>query len=475
MPLDVWLARFVALTPVWPALGAVLIALMLVPKGRPSERAVARIAWFALWLGFMGALGGVALRVIGGPSDLRLGNWYEAFEYSFPLVLLLDGLSASVSLLIAVLLLTTCKFSVNYLHREPGYVRFFLLMLLFGAGMQLLVLAGSVELMFIGWELVGMTSILLVAFFHERAGPVQAAIRVLVTYRICDIGLLLGGVWLHHWLHTTVWVDAFAAAAVHAAPLPALAVALSLVFAAMGKSAQFPVGGWLPRAMEGPTASSAVFYGSLSVHAGVYLLLRAAPLIEHSPVARGALIVIGAVTAVMASLSHKVSADAKSAAAYATATQVGLMFVTCGLGFYTLATVHLIAHATLRYYQFLRTPSALQDALARRAALGRTEQDEAAALWERVGLRRRRAVFRLAIERFAVETALDRWLTRPIMGLSRWLDRLENRFLALHDRPVPLARPATLSPPHGSPQSALQASSHSSLEAKADPQRGVEP
>lgn len=447
MPLEFWLARFVALTPVWPAIGAVLIALLLVPSGRPSERAVANIARCALWLGFLGAVGGVALRLLDGPSDVRLGFWYEAFEYNFPLVLLLDGLSASVSLLVAVLLLATCKFSVNYLHREPGYLRFFLLMLLFGAGMQLLVLAGSVELMFIGWELVGMTSILLVAFFHERAGPVQAAIRVLVTYRICDIGLLLGGVWLHHWLQTSVWVDVFAKADVHAAPLPALAVALSLVFAAMGKSAQFPVGGWLPRAMEGPTASSAVFYGSLSVHAGVYLLLRAAPLIEHSPLARGALVAIGAVTAVMATLSSQVSADAKSAVAYATASQVGLMFVTCGLGFYTLATVHLIAHATLRYYQFLRTPSALQDALARRAALGRTEQDEAAALWEGVGLRRRRIFYRLAIERFAVETALDRWLTRPIMGLSRWLDRLENRFLALHDRQVPLARPKPLPRP----------------------------
>jgi hypothetical protein len=93
MPLDVWLARFVALTPVWPALGAVLIALMLVPKGRPAERA-GRAHPGSRCGSASGALGGVALRVIGGPSDLRLGNWYEAFEYSFPLVLLFDGLSA---------------------------------------------------------------------------------------------------------------------------------------------------------------------------------------------------------------------------------------------------------------------------------------------------------------------------------------------------------------------------------------------
>jgi len=431
------LCLFVALTPVWPALGAVLIALLMLPRGRPSERIVAAVGRVALIISLLGALAGVALRFISGPLDYRLGDWYHAADVSFPLVFLFDGLSAAVSLLVAILLLTTSNFSRHYLHREPGFIRFFLLMLCFGAGMHLMVLAGSVELLFIGWELVGITSVLLVAFFHERAGPVQAAIRVLVTYRLCDIGLLLSAVFLHQWLHTTVWVDTFRGAATEGTGIAATAIGLGLVFAAMGKSAQFPVGGWLPRAMEGPTASSAVFYGSLSVHAGVFLLLRAAPLIEHSLAARIALVVVGAVTAVMAALSSQVSADAKSAVAYATASQVGLMFVSCGLGLYTLATVHLIAHATLRYYQFLRTPSALQDALARRAALGRTEQDEAAALWEGVGLKQRRFFYRLALERFAVETALDRWITRPIMGLSRWLDGLEHRFLALHDRPVP--------------------------------------
>ncbi len=424
-----------ALAPVWPLVAAIVVTLLLLPRARPSERVVGGVTTAAAWLSLVSALFGLALRLGWGPVDYRLGNWYDAAEYSFPLVLLFDGLSAAMSAFIALILLTTVRFSVTYLHNERGFVRFFLLTLFFAAGVQLLVLAGSVELLFIGWEFVGITSVLLVAFFHERAVPVQAALRVLVTYRVCDIGLLIGAVWLHHWLGTTVWVDAFAAMGQHPSAIGSLAVGLSLVFAAMGKSAQFPVGGWLPRAMEGPTASSAVFYGSLSVHAGVYLLLRAAPLIEQSLAARSVLVVVGLVTAVMAALSSQVSADAKSAVAYATESQVGLMFVECGLGFYNLATVHLIAHATLRYYQFLRTPTALQDALWQQAALGRTEQDEAAARWEGVALRRRRALYRLALERFAVETALDRWITRPIMGLSRALDGLERRFLALHGRP----------------------------------------
>lgn len=424
-----------ALAPVWPAFGAVVITLLFLLPRRPSERVVTGITRVAVWLSFISALGGLLLWVLHGPVDYRVGNWYAAAEYSFPLVLLFDGLSAVMSVFVALMLITTVRFSNTYMHNERGFVRFFVLTLFFAAGMQLLVLGGSAELLFIGWEFVGIASVLLVAFFHERTGPVQAALRVLVTYRICDIGLLFGALWLHHWLGTTVWVDAFAQLGAHGGSLAAVGVALALVFAAMGKSAQFPVGGWLPRAMEGPTASSAVFYGCLSVHAGVYLLIRAAPLIEQSLAARVVLIVVGLVTAVMAALSSQVSADAKSAVAYATATQVGLMFVTCGLGLYTLATVHLIAHATLRYYQFLRTPSALQDALWQQAALGRTEQDVAAARFEGIALLRRRALYRLAHERFAVEAALDRWITRPVMGVSRFLDGMERRFLALHGRP----------------------------------------
>ncbi|MBL9103874.1 MAG: proton-conducting membrane transporter [Myxococcales bacterium] len=446
------LQHLFVLAPVWPALAALVIATLFTLPGRPAERVVSGIATVGLWLSLASALAGVAYRVSGGSPDVRLGFWYQAVDYEFPLVMLVDGLAVAMSTFIAVMVLTTARFSVTYLHREPGFIRFFLLMLFFAAGMQLMVLAGSVELMFIGWEIVGITSVLLVGFFHERTQPVQAAIRVLVTYRICDIGLLLSGVRLHHWLGTTVWTDVFPAAASHTPSFTATAIALGFAFAAMGKSAQFPLGGWLPRAMEGPTASSAIFYGCLSVHAGVFLLIRAAPLFGHSPLACTALIVIGLATALMASLSSQVSADAKSAVAYATATQVGLMFVECGLGFHDLATVHLITHATLRYYQFLRTPSALHDALARQAMLGRTEQDEAAARWEEVALVRRRWLYRLAHERFAVEAALDRWITRPIMSFSRSLGRLENRFLALHEKTQPPIGPELSRPlPAASP------------------------
>jgi NADH:ubiquinone oxidoreductase subunit 5 (subunit L)/multisubunit Na+/H+ antiporter MnhA subunit len=427
-------ADWIGLAPGAPIAAAVLLALAGMSGRALAERTIGRIAQAALVVSLLSVVAAAAALVIhaGAPFDVRLGFWFHAGDYQFPLVFLVDPLSVWVGLTVSILLLATCRFSLNYLHREPGFMRFFILVLVFAAGFQLIVFGGSLDLLLAGWEVVGMTSVLLVGFFHERASPVRAAVRVLITYRLCDIGLLVAAVLLHIWTHSTVYAD------LHT-PLPPEVVAplgLCLVLAAMGKSAQFPVGGWLPRAMEGPTASSAVFYGGLSVHAGVYLLIRSAPIVEASALVRGTLILVGLLTSVMASLSARVSADAKTALAYATISQVGLMFVECGLGLFRLAALHLVAHALLRYYQFLRTPSTLQDALERQAALGLTASTPSAREWEGAGIGLRRFVYRLAMERFAVEAALERWVALPTLALGNWLDRVERRaatWLGDHD------------------------------------------
>lgn len=425
------LAYTVATAPAWPAAGALLIGALALPGRRPSERTIAVISQAALWLAFFCVLvGSGAYLLHGAPLDVRLGHFYRAGDYGFELLFLYDGLSVPVALLSSVLLLATSRFSENYLHREPGFLRFFALMLTFAAGILLLVLGGGYDLLFAGWEIVGLTSVLLVGFFHERAGPIRASLRVFVTYRVCDIGLLLAAVWLHLSLHSTSFVEIQRRLPENHKDFPALAIGLLLLLAAMGKSAQFPVGGWLPRAMEGPTASSAVFYGGLSVHAGVYLLIRAAPILSQAPLVQVALIAVGTVTAVMATLSGQVSADAKSGIAYATISQVALMIVECGFGLYRLATLHLVAHALLRYYQFLRTPSALQDALARRAALGVQPGTRSEQRWGQLPVDLRRFLYRLAVERFEVEAALDTWVARPVLTLSRFLNAIEIRLAA---------------------------------------------
>ena len=420
--------HFAALAPGWPALGALLIGALALFQNRPREHVVVAIAHLALWLSVGSVCAGTAMWLSQGrqPVDLRLLDIYRSGDYALELRLYFDLASVVVSTVAAVLILATSRFAQRYLHREPGFVRFFVLMLTFAVGVLLLVLGGSYDLLLAGWEIVGWTSVLLVGFFQERQGPVRAALRVLVTYRLCDIGLLFGAVALHGWLHSSAYQDIFEHVAGSHGGATASFVGLCLLFAAMGKSAQIPVGGWLPRAMEGPTASSAVFYGGLSVHMGVYLLIRSAPVLEQAPLARFCVLVIGAVTAVMAALSGQVSADAKSGLAYATISQVGLMFVECALGLPKLALLHLAAHSLLRYYQFLRTPSTLQDALARRRAEGGAGPVpvELTASTETSSFQR--FLYRLAIERFAIEAVLDRWVARPLLAVARSLGRRED-------------------------------------------------
>src|SRR6185295_3594444 len=186
------------------------------------------------------------------------------------------------------------QFSSTYLHRESGFLRFFLLLHLFAFGSLLAFAAGSFDLLAAGWEMVGITSVLLIAFFQSRTAPVENALRVFAVYRACDIGLLVGVFAMHQWAGTASFDGGF--------PMlngsHALIVCLLVLLAASGKAAQVPFSGWLPRAMEGPTPSSAIFYGAISIHAGAYLLLRVQPMIGQSKLAAALVIAIGVMTAI---------------------------------------------------------------------------------------------------------------------------------------------------------------------------------
>ncbi|MCA9165536.1 MAG: oxidoreductase, partial [Planctomycetales bacterium] len=222
--------------------------------------------------------------------SVSLGAWFQIDEYSFPLTLLGDRLSIPMMMLTAILIGLIGSFSRRYLHRESGYRRFFSLLNLFGFGSLLIFAAGSFDLLIGGWELVGITSVLLIAFFQERREPVRNAVRVFAIYRAGDIGLLVGVFLLHHFSASASFAHLFIGQwpVQHAGPLTAaqaLTVGLLFLVAAAAKAAQFPFSGWLPRAMEGPTPSSAIFYGAMSIHAGCFLLLRVQPLLLASTVA----------------------------------------------------------------------------------------------------------------------------------------------------------------------------------------------
>ena len=204
------------------------------------------------------------------------------------------------------------------------------------------------------------------AFFHERAAPVINALRVWSVYRISDAAFLIAAVVLHHvsgegdfarLMGTGPWPEGQATLS----PQLALGVGLLLLLAAAGKSALIPFSGWLPRAMEGPTPSSAVFYGALSVHLGTYLLLRVSPLLALSAWLSGAVVVLGLASALFGAIASRTQTDVKGALAYASLTQVGFITAEIGLGFRYIALVHIIGHACLRTLQLLRSPSLLHD------------------------------------------------------------------------------------------------------------------
>ncbi len=257
---------------------------------------------------------------------------------------------------------------------------------MFLLGMVVASLAGTIETLFTGWELVGLSSALLVAYFQERPAPARNGLWVWVVYRFSDAALLLAAVAMHHLsgegdfdqiLGTDPWPMGHATITSQ----QAFIVGLLMLVAAAGKSALVPFSGWLPRAMEGPTPSSAVFYGALSVHLGAFLLLRISPILDAVTAALpGIVLALGLVTAGFAYLAGSVQTDIKSALAYASLTQVAIIVVEIGLGFRYVALIHLLGHACLRTLQFLRAPTLLHDYHTLENAIGDHLPEAAAAL-----------------------------------------------------------------------------------------------
>jgi NADH:ubiquinone oxidoreductase subunit 5 (subunit L)/multisubunit Na+/H+ antiporter MnhA subunit len=300
--------------------------------------------------------------------------------------------------------------------------------------MNLMVLADSIDVLFAGWECVGISSALLIGFFHERGNAVRAALRAFATYRVCDVGILAASVVIHRAVGSGDFERLFGVDWPHGVSLvpaaTATAVSLLLVFAALGKSAQVPFSGWLPRAMEGPTPSSAIFYGALSIHAGAYVLLRCGPLLDHAPLARWLLLAIGAGTAVHASLVGSVQTDLKSGLAYASMTQASLILVEIGLGWRVIPLVHVVGHAIVRSLQILRSPSALHDRHELAAALGGHPGPGRRWLIDRLPRSWQRALYRVALDRGYEEMTVTRFVVGPLLGLVEWAAAAERRWIA---------------------------------------------
>ena len=420
LPLLVWI------TLGWALAGAVLLGLAQLFGVNPPERLVRRGA-VAHALGLMATTAGVLALWLPARGAVMISSppLLHTHGAVWRVDLLVDELSVTWLVLLAVVYPPIVRFSVPAMHREPGAQRFWFLVSLFALGLVTVMLAGNIDVFFLGWELVGVTSVMLIAFFRRNLRSAHNSLRALIAYRLCDLGVLGAAVWMHHAFPTSDFTHL-----VDDAALPtSAAVAGALLFGSLAKSAQLPMSPWLHRAMEGPAASSAIFYGALSVHLGPVLLLRTAPLWLPHPGVRAAMALVGLSTAVYATLAGRTRPDAKTALAYATMAMLGVIFVELALGFTTLARWHVFAHAGLRTWQLLRSSSLIQD-FQENPLVGAGVLLRRQSRWENaLPAAWRRPLYQAALRQFWLDEAQVRFVARPVVVTFQALARLESRLL----------------------------------------------
>lgn len=432
-----------------PALLLVILGLVPLIGIRLNERITSFVTQVSVIAGLIGSVSVLCIMLLTDSRHvpIELGDWVaiEKQHFHFHLKFVFDRLSVPFTIMTFILCGIVGAFTRVYLHRDTGYQRFFLFYAVFFLGMVVSTLAGTIETLFLGWELVGLSSALLIAFFQDRQSPVRNGLRVWCVYRIADAAFLVAALLLHHLtgagdfaglMGSGPWPEGIA----NIAPGPALGIGLLLLVAAAGKSGMVPFSGWLPRAMEGPTPSSAVFYGALSIHLGTYLLLRVSPLLDVSRPLQIAVIAIGVITAIYGGLTSRVQTDVKTMLGFASLTQVGIITVEIGMGFRYLALVHIIGHALLRTLQLLRAPSLLKDYFNLEDAIGgglpgvlnANKQTDSTSGWQ--------WLYRACNERGYLDSMIYRLIAHPVIKVFRWSGRWEDAwtsFLSGGKPPIP--------------------------------------
>jgi len=345
-----------------PLLSSIVLAL----PWKFSERTISYVTLTTMMASLFGVAFLFFMLVNQGfsPFEIHLPS-ITVSHHSFPLVFWIDLYGVGYLLMSILLGLIVVKFSHSYLHLEIGYQRYFSVILFFVFGLSLLSIAGHLDLFFAGWEIVGLSSFLLISFYRSHVRSVNNAWRVYCIYRICDIGLLSGAVLGHvMWKEATTF-SVLNELSVHQVQeyhsVAFLIFCLCLVIASFGKSAQFPFYNWPAKAMEGPTPSSAIFYGALSIHAGLLLLIRTQVIWSSNFWATGLIVGAGGMTFILSLLQKKVQTNIKGRIAYGITSQIGLMYILLGLGLVEVVFIFMLLHAAFRCFQILISSSIVAD------------------------------------------------------------------------------------------------------------------
>lgn len=354
------------------------------------------------------------------PVQFKELSVYSSENYEFFIDFLVDKLTLVFALLGASLTFLITIYSRYYLHREEGYKRFFNTILFFNLGYTLIIFSGNMETLFIGWEILGVSSFLLIAFYRERLLPVKNALKVFSVYRIGDIGIILAMWLLHHLWHSNItFLEMNASVRLNAELAGTSAIGLITAFlfyiSAAAKSAQLPFSSWLPRAMEGPTPSSAIFYGSMSVHIGAFLLLRTMHFWENQLVFKVFLISAGLLTALITTAISRVQSSIKSQIAYASIAQIGLIFVEIAYGLENLALIHILGNAFLRTYQLLISPSVVSYKIREQLYQANSDQQKKSRFWQQFQLK----IYLLNLKEWNLDALLYRLIWNPLKKIGR--------------------------------------------------------
>ncbi len=332
---------------------------------RLSKKRVGAVACGAMALAFLTAVRLFWLLVQQAP-DRRIWEpvyytWIAVGEFSVSAAFLLDPLSMVMVLVVTGVGFLIHIYSMGYMHDDPGYARYFAYLNLFACAMLLLVLAGNLLVLFVGWEGVGLCSYLLIGFWYEKRSASDAGKKAFIVNRIGDFGFLLA-IFLTFWTFGTLqFSEIFQAAVQRFQPGDAVLTGITLLLfvGAVGKSAQIPLYVWLPDAMEGPTPVSALIHAATMVTAGVYMVARCSVLYALAPLSMGVVAAVGCATAVFAATIGLVQNDIKRVLAYSTVSQLGYMFLGCGVGAYVAGIFHLMTHAFFKALLFLGAGSVI--------------------------------------------------------------------------------------------------------------------
>jgi NADH-quinone oxidoreductase subunit L len=360
-----WLITNLWLIPAVP-LAISLVILSLARSRRKSAAALAIIGQaialaFAIFM-FFSTLQTPGFRAV------QNFTWFSFGENALRIGWVLDPLAAAMLVMIALVGLCIFIFSVGYMADDKNFTRFFAYLSFFSGAMLGVVIANSLLLLFIFWELVGLASYLLIGFWIERPSAAAAAKKAFITTRIGDMGFFLGILWLYHSSGTLLFYDGgrgcLESAGLATLGATATFIALLIFFGAVGKSGQFPLHVWLPDAMEGPTPVSALIHAATMVAAGVFLVARVYPLFSLGAIdgvtpSLTVVVWIGVTTALMAALIAIAQADIKRILAYSTVSQLGLMMVSLGVGGVAAGIMHLLAHGFFKALLFLGAGSVI--------------------------------------------------------------------------------------------------------------------